>query len=105
MSLSQTDQVQIGECGAAAGSELGLLTDAAHLPPSAMNTSRYAESYRIQTYAEYVHSKQDKEKGAQTSKAWGEDGWVKSHYTTSSSFGYLRYGCVRVHFVRSNLRG
>ncbi|XP_056890770.1 poly(A)-specific ribonuclease PARN [Takifugu flavidus] len=67
VSLSQTDQVQI-----------------------AMNTSRYAESYRIQTYAEYVQSKQDKEKGAQTTKAWGEDGWVKSHYTTSSSFGYLR---------------
>uniref|UniRef100_A0A671TUH8 Poly(A)-specific ribonuclease PARN n=1 Tax=Sparus aurata TaxID=8175 RepID=A0A671TUH8_SPAAU len=39
VSLSQTDQVQI-----------------------AMNTSRYAESYRIQTYAEYIQAKQEKEK-------------------------------------------
>lgn len=70
---------------------LSLPAEATRLPSSAMNTSRYAESYRIQTYAEYVQSKQDKEKGAQTTKAWGEDGWVKSHYTTSSSFGYLRY--------------
>ncbi|KAM9362822.1 poly(A)-specific ribonuclease PARN [Symphorus nematophorus] len=70
VSLSQTDQVQI-----------------------AMNTSRYAESYRIQTYAEYIQSKQDKEKPSQTSKTWGEDGWVKSSYTsstTSSGFGYPR---------------
>lgn len=65
--------------------------DAAPLPSSAMNTSRYAESYRIQTYAEYVQSKQDKDKGAQTARPWGEDGWVKSPYTTSNSFGYLRY--------------
>nr|XP_046226714.1 poly(A)-specific ribonuclease PARN isoform X2 [Scatophagus argus] len=70
VSLSQTDQVQI-----------------------AMNTSRYAESYRIQTYAEYIQSKQDKEKSGQTAKSWGEDGWVKSHYTsstTSTGFGYPR---------------
>ncbi|XP_073334194.1 poly(A)-specific ribonuclease PARN [Pagrus major] len=68
VSLSQTDQVQI-----------------------AMNTSRYAESYRIQTYAEYIQAKQDKEKSGQTPKTWGEDGWVKSHYsTTSAGFGYPR---------------
>uniref|UniRef100_UPI0037E82ABB poly(A)-specific ribonuclease PARN isoform X2 n=1 Tax=Semicossyphus pulcher TaxID=241346 RepID=UPI0037E82ABB len=71
VSLSQTDQVQI-----------------------AMNTSRYAESYRIQTYAEYIQGKQqDKEKLGQTPKTWGEDGWVKSHYTsstTSAGFGYPR---------------
>lgn len=77
---------------------LSLTADTTRLPSSAMNTSRYAESYRIQTYAEYVQSKQEKEKGAQTTKAWGEDGWVKSHYTTSSSFGYLRYACSSVHF-------
>ncbi|KAM9314934.1 poly(A)-specific ribonuclease PARN isoform 1-T1 [Pholidichthys leucotaenia] len=69
VSLSQTDQVQI-----------------------AMNTSRYAESYRIQTYADYIQGKQqDKEKLSQTPKTWGEDGWVKPHYTpssTSSGFGY-----------------
>ncbi|XP_040001317.1 poly(A)-specific ribonuclease PARN [Xiphias gladius] len=71
VSLSQTDQVQI-----------------------AMNTSRYAESYRIQTYAEYIQGKQqEKEKFGQTAKTWGEDGWVKPHYTTSASaggFGYSR---------------
>ncbi|KAM4585049.1 poly(A)-specific ribonuclease PARN [Odontesthes bonariensis] len=67
--LSQTDQVQI-----------------------AMNTSRYAESYRIQTYAEYIKGKQqNKEKLGQTAKTWGEDGWVKPHYassTASAGFGY-----------------
>lgn len=68
VSLSQTDQVQI-----------------------AMNTSRYAESYKIQTYAEYIQGK-EKEKPGQTAKTWGEDGWVKSHYTssTTSGFGYPR---------------
>ncbi|XP_045903252.1 poly(A)-specific ribonuclease PARN [Micropterus dolomieu] len=66
VSLSQTDQVQI-----------------------AMNTSRYAESYRIQTYAEYIQGKQqDKEKLGQTTKSWGEDGWAKSHYTSTTSCGY-----------------
>uniref|UniRef100_A0A8C9X0T1 Poly(A)-specific ribonuclease PARN n=1 Tax=Sander lucioperca TaxID=283035 RepID=A0A8C9X0T1_SANLU len=70
VSLSQTDQVQI-----------------------AMNTSRYAESYRIQTYAEYIQGKQqDKEKLNQTPKSWGEDGWMKPHYTspTCAGFGYPR---------------
>lgn len=105
VSLSQTDQVQIGGCGAAAGAESCLTADAARLPSSAMNTSRYAESYRIQTYAEYFQSKQDKEKGAQTAKPWGEDGWVKSPYTTSSSFGYLRYARVSVRLFRNNLCG
>uniref|UniRef100_A0A3Q0QTX2 Poly(A)-specific ribonuclease PARN n=1 Tax=Amphilophus citrinellus TaxID=61819 RepID=A0A3Q0QTX2_AMPCI len=80
VSLSQTDQVQI-----------------------AMNTSRYAESYRIQTYAEYIQGKQqEKEKLGQTAKAWGEDGWVKPHYTSSSTsagFGYSRYSCVASHYT------
>ncbi|XP_068607527.1 poly(A)-specific ribonuclease PARN [Brachionichthys hirsutus] len=72
VSLSQTDQVQI-----------------------AMNTSRYAESYKIQTYAAYIQSKKEKEKEkpSQTAKPWGEDGWMKSHYSpssTSAGFGYLR---------------
>lgn len=67
VSLSQTDQVQI-----------------------AMNTSRYAESYRIQTYAEYVKAKQEKDKQSQPTKSWGEDGWAKSHYSTSSAFSYAR---------------
>ncbi|KAF7223692.1 poly(A)-specific ribonuclease PARN isoform X2 [Nothobranchius furzeri] len=70
VSLSQTDQVQI-----------------------AMNTSRYAESYRIQTYAEYIQGKQQKEKLGQTTKSWGEDGWMKPHFsssTTSAGFVYPR---------------
>uniref|UniRef100_A0A1A7X650 Poly(A)-specific ribonuclease PARN n=1 Tax=Iconisemion striatum TaxID=60296 RepID=A0A1A7X650_9TELE len=71
VSLSQTDQVQI-----------------------AMNTSRYAESYRIQTYADYIQGKQqEKEKLGQTTKSWGEDGWMKPHYSssaTSAGFGYPR---------------
>uniref|UniRef100_A0AAX7SS35 Poly(A)-specific ribonuclease PARN n=1 Tax=Astatotilapia calliptera TaxID=8154 RepID=A0AAX7SS35_ASTCA len=61
VSLSQTDQVQI-----------------------AMNTSRYAESYKIQTYAEYIQGKQQ-EKEKQTTKTWGEDSWVKPHYTCSTT--------------------
>lgn len=71
VSLSQTDQVQI-----------------------AMNTSRYAESYRIQTYAEYLHGKQQQQKekqGHQTSRSWGEDSWVKPHYTSPSSTGAAGY--------------
>uniref|UniRef100_A0A3B4ZKH7 Poly(A)-specific ribonuclease PARN n=1 Tax=Stegastes partitus TaxID=144197 RepID=A0A3B4ZKH7_9TELE len=77
VSLSQTDQVQI-----------------------AMNTSRYAESYKIQTYAEYIQAK-DKDKPGQTAKTWGEDGWVKSHYTssTTSGFGYPRYACAAAYYI------
>ncbi|XP_070712512.1 poly(A)-specific ribonuclease PARN [Pempheris klunzingeri] len=70
VSLSQTDQVQI-----------------------AMNTSRYAESYRIQTYAEYIQGKQqEKEKLGQSTKSWGEDSWVKPPYSSAASagFGYPR---------------
>nr|XP_057924007.1 poly(A)-specific ribonuclease PARN [Doryrhamphus excisus] len=71
VSLSQIDQVQI-----------------------AMNTSRYAESYRIQTYAEYIQAKQqDKDKLAHSSKSWTEDGWVRPHYAASAAsagFGYSR---------------
>ncbi|XP_061626541.1 poly(A)-specific ribonuclease PARN isoform X1 [Phyllopteryx taeniolatus] len=71
VSLSQTDQVQI-----------------------AMNTSRYAESYRIRTYAEYIQGKQqEKEKLAPAPKSWTEDCWVKPHYAASAAsggFGYPR---------------
>lgn len=72
VSLSQTDQVQI-----------------------AMNTSRYAESYRIQTYAEYIQGKQqEKEKLGQTPKTWGDDGW-KPHYTSSTTSGGFGYPRIR----------
>lgn len=67
-----------------------------------MNTSRYAESYKIQTYAGYIQGRQqEKEKQPPASKSWTEDGWVKPHYpasATSSGFGYSRYDafCSRV---------
>lgn len=59
-----------------------------------MNTSRYAESYRIQTYAEYIQGKQqEKEKLGQIPKTWGEDSWMKPPYisSTASGFGFPRY--------------
>ncbi|XP_071783778.1 poly(A)-specific ribonuclease PARN isoform X1 [Centroberyx gerrardi] len=78
VSLSQTDQVQI-----------------------AMNTSRYAESYRIQTYAEYIQGKQqERERLGQTTHSWGEDGWVKPHYTSSTT-GATGYGYTRTLGKRS----
>lgn len=49
VSLSQPEQVQI-----------------------AVNTSKYAESYRIQTYADYVGKKHEEK---QTKRKWAEDGW------------------------------
>uniref|UniRef100_A0A674CUT8 Poly(A)-specific ribonuclease PARN n=1 Tax=Salmo trutta TaxID=8032 RepID=A0A674CUT8_SALTR len=65
VSLSQTDQVQI-----------------------AINTSRYAESYRIQTYAEYVQGRQQvRESQGHSTQSWDEDGWVKPHYTSPSTVG------------------
>lgn len=42
-----------------------------------MNTSQYAESYRIQTYADYMQSKQ---KNTHTHRKWGEDGWAEPLY-------------------------
>nr|XP_031543434.1 poly(A)-specific ribonuclease PARN isoform X3 [Vicugna pacos]XP_031543435.1 poly(A)-specific ribonuclease PARN isoform X3 [Vicugna pacos]XP_031543436.1 poly(A)-specific ribonuclease PARN isoform X3 [Vicugna pacos] len=49
VSLSQPEQVQI-----------------------AVNTSKYAESYRIQTYADYVGKKHEEK---QIKRKWTEDGW------------------------------
>ncbi|XP_075035890.1 poly(A)-specific ribonuclease PARN isoform X2 [Mixophyes fleayi] len=63
VSLSQAEQVQI-----------------------AVNTSRYAESYRIQTYAEYVKRRNEE---CQAKRKWPEDGWkdmerkrLKTQYTS-----------------------
>uniref|UniRef100_A0A673J6J5 Poly(A)-specific ribonuclease PARN n=1 Tax=Sinocyclocheilus rhinocerous TaxID=307959 RepID=A0A673J6J5_9TELE len=56
--LSQTEQVQI-----------------------AMNTSRYAESYRIQTYAEYLQSRQ---KSTHTSRRRPDDGWADTSYSAAA---------------------
>ncbi|XP_042571955.1 LOW QUALITY PROTEIN: poly(A)-specific ribonuclease PARN [Cyprinus carpio] len=49
---------------------------------AAMNTSRYAESYRIQTYAEYLQSRQ---KSTHTSRRWTNDGWDASYSASGSS--------------------
>ncbi|XP_048645486.1 poly(A)-specific ribonuclease PARN isoform X2 [Marmota marmota marmota] len=65
----------------------------------AVNTSKYAESYRIQTYADYVGKKQDEK---QNKRKWTEDGWkeverkrlstqglshpLQSHYYHPNSF-------------------
>uniref|UniRef100_A0AAZ3R161 Uncharacterized protein n=1 Tax=Oncorhynchus tshawytscha TaxID=74940 RepID=A0AAZ3R161_ONCTS len=60
------------------------------IPPlcPAMNTSRYAESYRIQTYAEYVQGRQQvRESQGHSTQSWDEDGWVKPHYTSPSTVG------------------
>lgn len=38
----------------------------------AVNTSKYAESYRIQTYAEYVGKKHEEK---QIKRKWPEDSW------------------------------
>ncbi|KAM5131347.1 poly(A)-specific ribonuclease PARN [Callospermophilus lateralis] len=67
--------------------------------PIAVNTSKYAESYRIQTYADYVGKKQDEK---QNKRKWTEDGWkeverkrlstqglshpMQSHYYHPNSF-------------------
>uniref|UniRef100_H0UY53 Poly(A)-specific ribonuclease PARN n=1 Tax=Cavia porcellus TaxID=10141 RepID=H0UY53_CAVPO len=40
--------------------------------PVAVNTSRYAESYRIQTYADYVGKKQEE---TQIKRKWSDDSW------------------------------
>ncbi|KAJ1067597.1 hypothetical protein K5549_010715 [Capra hircus] len=38
----------------------------------AVNTSKYAESYRIQTYADYVGKKREEK---QMKRKWTEDSW------------------------------
>lgn len=69
--LSQTEQVQI-----------------------AMNTSRYAESYRIQTYAEYLQSRQ--QSTHTTSKRWTNDGWADTSYSSAASAsGFSRLQAVK----------
>ncbi|XP_041959548.1 poly(A)-specific ribonuclease PARN isoform X1 [Alosa sapidissima] len=65
VSLSQTDQVQI-----------------------AMNTSEFAESYRIQTYAEYIRAKQrDKHPGRRRM----DDGWSDTPYCTAAAMTTAAY--------------
>lgn len=78
----------------------------------AMNTSEFAESYRIQTYAEYVRAKQqrDKNPNAPVRRRPLEDGWSDVPYcsattamtTAAYSYTHNRYClCIRVMFVKS----
>ncbi|XP_072416018.1 poly(A)-specific ribonuclease PARN-like isoform X1 [Chiloscyllium punctatum] len=59
----------------------------------AVNTSRYAESYRIQTYAEYVEKKQEEK---QTKRKWTEESWreverkrLKTQYAPQPYFNQM----------------
>uniref|UniRef100_A0A4W4H331 Poly(A)-specific ribonuclease PARN n=1 Tax=Electrophorus electricus TaxID=8005 RepID=A0A4W4H331_ELEEL len=67
VSLSQLEQVQI-----------------------AVNTSQYAESYRIQTYAEYLQAKQ---KNTNINRKWAEDGWADASYKSAG----MTSTCSRAH--------
>uniref|UniRef100_A0A674KGA1 Poly(A)-specific ribonuclease PARN n=1 Tax=Terrapene triunguis TaxID=2587831 RepID=A0A674KGA1_9SAUR len=82
VSLSQPEQVQI-----------------------AVNTSRYAESYRIQTYAEYVEKKHEEK---QAKRKWTEDSWkemerkrLKTQYTPY--IPQSRYYCVNSFTATSTM--
>ncbi|XP_037670145.1 poly(A)-specific ribonuclease PARN isoform X2 [Choloepus didactylus] len=63
----------------------------------AVNTSRYAESYRIQTYAEYVGKKLEEK---QIKRKWTEDSWkeVESKRLNTQCISYA----VQNHYYRSN---
>lgn len=64
----------------------------------AMNTSEFAESYRIQTYAEYMRAKhRDKHPGRRCQ----DDGWSDMPYCTATSmttaaYSYTHNRCVCV---------
>uniref|UniRef100_A0A2K6FMD8 Poly(A)-specific ribonuclease PARN n=1 Tax=Propithecus coquereli TaxID=379532 RepID=A0A2K6FMD8_PROCO len=74
VSLSQPEQVQI-----------------------AVNTSKYAESYRIQTYAEYVGKKQEEK---QIKRKWTEDGWKEADRKRSNT-QCIPYA-LQNHYYRTN---
>ncbi|XP_029417859.1 poly(A)-specific ribonuclease PARN isoform X4 [Nannospalax galili] len=74
VSLSQPEQVQI-----------------------AVNTSKYAESYRIQTYAEYVGKRQEDK---QMKRKWTEDGWKEVERKRSSMQGVSQ--SLQSHYYHTN---
>ncbi|EHH31444.1 Poly(A)-specific ribonuclease PARN, partial [Macaca mulatta] len=63
----------------------------------AVNTSKYAESYRIQTYAEYMGKKQEEK---QIKRKWTEDGWKEadSKRLTPQCIPYA----LQNHYYRNN---
>ncbi|XP_036134831.1 poly(A)-specific ribonuclease PARN isoform X5 [Molossus molossus] len=69
VSLSQPEQVQID---AVFISFVGMSSGYAFIGHPAVNTSKYAESYRIQTYAEYVGKKHEEK---HIKRKWPEDSW------------------------------
>ena len=64
-----------------------------------MNTSEFAESYRIQTYAEYVRAKQRDQNPSRRSRV--EGGWSETPYctaaamTTAAAYNYT-HRCVSI---------
>lgn len=82
VSLSQTEQVQIGKRLGDADVCVCVWRSCPDVCVcAAMNTSRYAESYRIQTYAEYLQGRQKNT----SSRRWAADGWADTPYTTDTS--------------------
>nr|XP_020032426.1 poly(A)-specific ribonuclease PARN-like [Castor canadensis] len=72
----------------------------------AVNTSKYAESYRIQTYAEYVGKKQEEK---QIKRKWTEDSWQgmegKQPSTQSLSHGLQNHNYHTNSFSATSTAG
>ncbi|XP_036134833.1 poly(A)-specific ribonuclease PARN isoform X7 [Molossus molossus] len=104
VSLSQPEQVQID---AVFISFVGMSSGYAFIGHPAVNTSKYAESYRIQTYAEYVGKKHEEK---HIKRKWPEDSWkeierkrlnnqciscaLQNHYYRTSSW-FTELSCGR----------
>lgn len=64
--------------------------------PIAVNTSRYAESYRIQTYAEYVEKKHEEKRAKRkcTEDSWKEMERKRLKTQGSPYISQSRYYCI-----------
>ncbi|CAI9172824.1 unnamed protein product [Rangifer tarandus platyrhynchus] len=65
--------------------------------PIAVNTSKYAESYRIQTYADYVGKKREEK---QMKRKWTEDSW-KEVEPKRLNTQCVSYGLQNHHYANS----
>ncbi|KAM9725955.1 poly(A)-specific ribonuclease PARN isoform 1-T1 [Dama dama] len=65
--------------------------------PIAVNTSKYAESYRIQTYADYVGKKREEK---QMKRKWTEDSW-KEVEPKRLNTQCVSYGLQNHHYTNS----
>ncbi|KAB0398315.1 hypothetical protein E2I00_016905, partial [Balaenoptera physalus] len=111
VSLSQPEQVPIGlrlskEFPAAFTEWHGRKMALNHFPDKfgkAVNTSKYAESYRIQTYAEYVGTKHEEK---QIKRKWTEDSWkeVERKRLNTQCISYaLQNHCYQANRFNYNL--